>query len=176
MKCVRERDGCGTRSQVCNAGVCMTGRLEHCSVQDYKDQMDVNYFGAVQMTKAFLPALKLSGRQDRKPALVFVSRNGGQGQGAVGQSPTAAAPVTQVNSFGGRLALANMSAYTASKFALAGFADSIRGELAQDGIHVAQVQPGVIKSNFMERAQWRGPGGDSGRKNLETAFSSNLPG
>jgi short-subunit dehydrogenase len=52
--------------------------------------------------------------------------------------------VVNVNSFGGRIPLRNMSAYTASKFALAGFTDAIRPEFADLGIHVAHVHPGAL--------------------------------
>lgn len=51
-----------------------------------------------------------------------------------------------VNSFGGRMPLRNMPAYTASKFALAGFVDSIRPELNDSGIQVAQIHPGLHSS------------------------------
>jgi NAD(P)-dependent dehydrogenase (short-subunit alcohol dehydrogenase family) len=47
-----------------------------------------------------------------------------------------------VNSFGGRIPLSKMSAYCASKFALAGFVDSVRPELAKDGIQICHVHPG----------------------------------
>lgn len=49
--------------------------------------------------------------------------------------------------------------YTASKFALAGFTDAMRAELAGSGVFVGQVHPGVIKSKFLERAQWFGAEG-----------------
>ena len=52
--------------------------------------------------------------------------------------------VVNVNSFGGRIPLRSMSAYSASKFALAGFTDCIRPEFADLGIHVAQVHPGGL--------------------------------
>ena len=51
--------------------------------------------------------------------------------------------LVNVNSFGGRIPLRNMPAYTASKFALAGFTDAIRPEFADLGIHVSQVHPGI---------------------------------
>lgn len=65
-----------------------------------------------------------------------------------------------------------MSAYTASKAALAGWADAVRGELAADGVHVAQVQPGVIATDFLERAQWRGPTAEADAKSMQEMLSS----
>lgn len=44
-----------------------------------------------------------------------------------------------------RLPLKGMPAYTASKFALAGFADAVRAELAPDGVAVVQVHPGELQ-------------------------------
>lgn len=51
-----------------------------------------------------------------------------------------------VNSFGGKIPLRNMPAYTASKFALAGYVDSIRPELGDAGIRVVQIHPGSPSS------------------------------
>jgi NAD(P)-dependent dehydrogenase (short-subunit alcohol dehydrogenase family) len=48
----------------------------------------------------------------------------------------------QVNSFAARLPLKNMAAYSGSKFALAGYTDALRAEVAQQGVHVASVHPG----------------------------------
>lgn len=63
--------------------------------------------------------------------------------------------------------LKNMTAYSASKYALAGFADALRYELKESDVHVAQVHPGVINSNFMERAQFVGDDADAARNRLE---------
>ena len=73
--------------------------------------MNVNVLGAVAVTKAFQPALEAS-------------------RGVI----------CCVNSFGGVMPLKNMTAYTASKFALAGFADALRYEMTSKGVHVAQVR------------------------------------
>jgi len=60
--------------------------------------------------------------------------------------------VAMVNSFAGRIPLRSMPAYTASKYALAGFTDAIRPELADVGIHVAQIGR-IIRS----RTSWSCP-------------------
>uniref|UniRef100_A0A7S0WIV6 Uncharacterized protein n=1 Tax=Pyramimonas obovata TaxID=1411642 RepID=A0A7S0WIV6_9CHLO len=110
-----------------NAGVCCTGPFADTSLDDWNSQMQVNCLGAVAVTKAFLPLIETS-------------------RGAI----------VNVNSFGGVMPLKNMTAYTASKYALAGFTDALRYELSPKGVHVAQVHPGIINSDFMERAQFRG--------------------
>jgi len=110
-----------------NAGVCLTGSLKDTSMEDMSNQINVNFMGAVAMTKAFQSMIESS-----KGSIVFV------------------------NSFGGVMPLKNMTAYTASKYALAGFGDALRYEMKDKQVHVAQVHPGVINSNFMERAEFRG--------------------
>jgi len=123
------------RVVVCNAGVCMTGDFLSHSLDDFASQMNVNFLGHVSTVRAFLPQL-----------LARVGRSG--------VTPT----VCFVNSFGGRLPLPDMTAYCASKYALQGFSDSLRLELSQKGVHVSTVHPGVIRSDFRQRAQWRGEG------------------
>lgn len=70
-------------------------------------------------TAGFQPALVAAAKKGMKPVLV------------------------NVNSFGGRIPLRSMPAYTSSKYALAGFTDAIRPDFADQGIHVAQVHPGI---------------------------------
>lgn len=80
--------------------------------------MQVNYFGAVALTKACLPSMvaRRSGR------IVFVS------------------------SLQGKFALPMRSAYTASKFALGAFADALRAEVAADNVRVLVVCPGYVNT------------------------------
>merc|ERR1719316_493774 len=106
-----------------NAGVCQTASIDQTSVDDYDRLMQTNFMGAVRMTKALLPALKAS-----------------------------KGTIVNVNSFGGVIPLRGMSAYTASKFALAGWSEALRTELEPAGVFVAQVHPGVINSDWLERA------------------------
>jgi short-subunit dehydrogenase len=69
--------------------------------------------------QGFLPALKKAAEKQGSATLAFV------------------------NSFGGKIPLRNMSAYTASKFALAGFVDAIRPDMQQAGVQVSQIHPGT---------------------------------
>lgn len=106
-----------------NAGICQTASVEHTSVDDYERLLQTNFMGPVRVTKAVLPVLKA-----RKGMII------------------------NVNSFGGIIPLRGMSSYTASKFALAGWSEALRSELEPAGVHVAQVHPGVVNSDFLERA------------------------
>lgn len=126
-----------------NAGICMSGPLQDTSIEDFKEQMDVNFFGAVAVSKAFVGPLAQAAQENGSATLAFV------------------------NSFGGRMPLRNMPAYTASKFALAGFVDSIRPELSDSGIQIAQIHPGVVRSDFIRRAQWRGQDAQQSKARLE---------
>lgn len=134
------------RVVICNAGVCMSGSFLDHTAQDFQDQMGVNFLGHVTTARAFLPDLLELARQ-----------------GARGQKPS----LCFVNGIGGRMPLPNMTAYCAAKYALQGFADALRLEIAQSGVHVGTVHPGVIRSDFRQRAQFRGDKGEQQRKSLD---------
>ena len=59
-----------------------------------------------------------------------------------------------------------MSAFSASKYALAGFTEAVRAEVAPLGVHIGQVHPGLVKSNFMERAEFYGKDNAEERKSI----------
>eukprot|EP00931_Biecheleriopsis_adriatica_P091105 TRINITY_DN65001_c0_g1_i1.p1 TRINITY_DN65001_c0_g1~~TRINITY_DN65001_c0_g1_i1.p1 ORF type:complete len:108 (-),score=16.46 TRINITY_DN65001_c0_g1_i1:155-478(-) len=107
----------------------MTGDFMAHSVTDFRSQLDVNFLGHVATAQAFMPLISLTQVSSSvKPTICFV------------------------NSFGARVPLPNMSAYCAAKYALQGFADSLR--LESRNVHIATVHPGVIRSDFRNRATW----------------------
>lgn len=57
---------------------------------------------------------------------------------------------------GGKVPLPYLAPYTTSKFAITGLTEALHTELAPKGIHVAGIYPNIIKSDFMERAIFRG--------------------
>ena len=137
------------RVVVCNAGVCMTGEVLDTSMQDFQSQLDVNFLGHVSTVRTFLPQLlQQAGRSGPTPTVCFV------------------------NSFGARVPLPDMTAYCAAKYALQGFADSLRLELTPAGVHVATVHPGVIRSDFRTRAQWRGSAAGGRRSTMDSQLAS----
>lgn len=111
-----------------NAGICLTGPIEQTSLADWHQIMDTNFWGYVYPIQALLPQ--------------FLQR----GTGAI----------VNVGSFGGKMPLPNMTAYCASKYAVTGLTETLRLELAPKGIHVCAVHPGVINSDFLDRATFRG--------------------
>lgn len=100
---------------VLNAGVALSGPLEFVSLDELREQFEVNVIGQVALLQALLPELRESrGR--------FVL----------------------MGSVSGRLALPFLGPYAASKFALEAVADALRGEVAPFGVRVSLVQPGSI--------------------------------
>lgn len=111
-----------------NAGICLTGTMAETTAADWQQIMNTNFWGYVYTIQALLPQ--------------FLQR----GQGTI----------VNVGSFGGKMPLPNMTAYCASKYAVTGLTDTLRLELAPKGIQVCAVHPGVINSDFLERAVFRG--------------------
>lgn len=111
-----------------NAGICMTGPIEDTSLEDWQQLMNTNFWGYLHPIKALMPH--------------FLERKTGS--------------IVNVGSFGGKMPLPEMTAYCASKYAVTGLTETMRLELTPKGIHVCAVHPGVINSNFLERAQFRG--------------------
>jgi NADP-dependent 3-hydroxy acid dehydrogenase YdfG len=102
-----------------NAGVAYPGRVGESSIDEWRATMEVNVLGAVALTLPLLPALRAARGQ-----VVFV------------------------NSGAGRAASPGLAAYTASKFALRGFADALRAD--EPSLRVTTVYPGRIDTDM----QW----------------------
>ena len=138
------------------AGVCLTAPFGATTEDDWQWIMESNFMGHVRTTRAFLPMLlDVDARRGSSPAPM---------------PPT----IAFVNSFGAVLPLKGMSAYTASKFALRGLAESLRPELAPKGVHVTSVHPGVIKSDFLDRAVYKESAMDT--EKMRELLSSSTPG
>src|SRR5438445_13110675 len=103
-----------------NAGGSVTGAVEETSLSQAKDLFEVNFFGAVRVTQAVLPAM----RAQRSGRIIFISS-------VVGFLP---APF--------------MGFYSASKHALEGLAESLDHETRMLGIRAALVEPGFIRTNI----------------------------
>jgi short-subunit dehydrogenase len=103
-----------------NAGVGASGPFADCAPERLRAIMEVNFFGLAETTRLFIPLLK----KGERPAIVNIS------------------------SVVGKRALPGMSEYCASKFAVQGFSEALRAELAKDGVHVLVVNPGRTKTDF----------------------------
>lgn len=115
-----------------DAGVIQVGPLETVTADRVESVMRANFFSAAYVTLAALPYLR--------------SRDGGPGR------------IANITSFGGRLAVPHMLAYTASKHALLGFSEALRVELgaASDGVRVTTVIPGPMRTGSVYNAQFAG--------------------
>ena len=105
-----------------NAGVGAVGPFASSDPERVRRIMEVNFFALVEMTRLALPHLK----QGRAPIIVNVS------------------------SILGRRGVPHNSEYTASKFAVHGFSESIRAELAGSGVDVLVVSPGTTETEFFD--------------------------
>jgi NAD(P)-dependent dehydrogenase (short-subunit alcohol dehydrogenase family) len=107
-----------------NAGIAVAAPLEDLPLDELRRQLEVNVIGQLAVTQRVLPALR-----------------------------AARGRVVIVGSIAGRSALPFLGAYAISKFALEAMADSLRLELAPDGIEVALVEPGTIATPIWTKPQ-----------------------
>jgi NAD(P)-dependent dehydrogenase (short-subunit alcohol dehydrogenase family) len=64
--------------------------------------------------------------------------------------------IVNISSIGGKVAVPHLAPYSASKFALTGFSDALRAELARDSIYVTTVAPGMMRTGSHVNARFRG--------------------
>jgi NAD(P)-dependent dehydrogenase (short-subunit alcohol dehydrogenase family) len=116
----------GLSGLINNAGIVVPGPVEFVSSADWRLQFDVNFFGAIELTRAALPLLRKNAAAHGfgTPRLLLVS------------------------SIGGRVAQPFLSPYTSSKFALTALGDSLRLELRRQGIGVTVIEPGAIATDI----------------------------
>lgn len=111
-----------------NAGVPLRRPVQRVTMDEVRRAMTINYLSPVAMTLALLPRML-----DR-------------GSGVV----------VNVSSLGGRLGIPTEAAYCGSKFALAGWSESMAADLAGTGVSVRLVLPGAIETEI-----WDQPGNDA---------------
>jgi short-subunit dehydrogenase len=108
-----------------NAGVTIGGTFEQVNDADFEWLFGINFRGVVRMTRAFLPLLKASDD----------------------------ARLVNVSSAFGLLAPAGQAAYAASKFAVRGFSEALRQELASSSVGVTIVYPGGVATSIAQNAR-----------------------
>ena len=109
-----------------NAGYDLFGSLEELTIDEIKEQFETNFFGVIRATKAVVPTMRK------------------QGSGTI----------VNISSLGGRIGLMPfLTAYHSSKFAVEGFTESLRQEIAQFNINVILIEPGGIRSNFIDNSK-----------------------
>jgi NAD(P)-dependent dehydrogenase (short-subunit alcohol dehydrogenase family) len=105
-----------------NAGYGSTGAVEEFSIDEIKAQFETNFFGAVRVIQSVLPLMR-------------TQRNG---------------IIVNISSIGGRIAFPFSPSYASTKFAIEGMSEALQYEVAQFGIRVILIEPGIIKTNFFE--------------------------
>ena len=135
-----------------NAGVALGSTVEKMRYGDFEWLMDVNFWGVVYGTKAFLPHLKAAGDGH----------------------------IINISSVFGLVGIPTQSAYNSAKFAVRGFTESLRQELDMlgYGVSASSVHPGGIKTSIARSARMDdsvrdlglGEVGDDTRKKFEKSF------
>jgi NAD(P)-dependent dehydrogenase (short-subunit alcohol dehydrogenase family) len=121
------RDHGGADVVVNNAGVSLSASVERMTDEDFTWLFDINFWGVVHGCRAFLPQLRA------RPEAHLVN----------------------ISSVFGLIGVPTQSAYCAAKFAVRGFTESLRQELADTHIHVSCVHPGGIKTEIVKRGRHR---------------------
>lgn len=108
-----------------NAGVALVGPVASLPIKEIEWLMGVNFWGVVYGTKAFLPHMLAKG----------------------------SGSIVNISSVFGLIGVPGQGAYCAAKFAVRGFTESLRQEVAGTGLHVGCVHPGGIKTNIAAAAR-----------------------
>lgn len=108
-----------------NAGVALAGSFAEVTLEEFRWLIEINFLGAVALTKAFLPTLL---RQEH-------------------------AQIVNISSVFGIIAPAHQVAYAAAKFALRGFSEALRHELAGTSVRVTVVHPGGVRTSIATSAR-----------------------
>ncbi len=129
-----------------NAGVALYSTVEGESISELEWVMNINFWGVVYGTKAFLPLIKNSVKQSATDATAVFSED---------NKPREHGHIINVSSVFGLTAQPSQSAYNASKFAVRGFTESLRQELdiQRCGVSATCIHPGGIKTNIANNAR-----------------------
>ncbi|MBC9880833.1 SDR family NAD(P)-dependent oxidoreductase [Bradyrhizobium sp. INPA01-394B] len=107
-----------------NAGYGDLGSVEDTSLVSFRRQIDANLIGTIIVTKAAIPVL----RRQRRGHIV------------------------QISSVGGRVGAPARAAYSAAKWGIEGFSESLAREMALIGVHVTIIEPGGFRTGFAQTA------------------------
>jgi short-subunit dehydrogenase len=111
-----------------NAGIIEVGPIEHMQLKDFERAMRLHFWATFILYLLIVPQMR--------------SKGGGR--------------IVNISSVGGKIAVPHMAPYSASKFALTGFSDAIRAELARDNICVTTVTPGMMRTGSQVHATFKG--------------------
>ncbi|HEY9633875.1 MAG TPA: SDR family NAD(P)-dependent oxidoreductase [Coleofasciculaceae cyanobacterium] len=111
-----------------NAGAIAVGPIEVMTPEDYEAAMKIHFWAPLYTTLAVLPEMR--------------QRHEGR--------------IVNISSIGGKISVPHLLPYSASKFALTGFSEGLRAELAKDGIVVTTICPGLMRTGSPHNAIFKG--------------------
>src|SRR6266513_3281062 len=111
-----------------NAGIIEVGPLEHMTREDFERAMQLHFWAAYELISQIVPEMRTWGGRH----------------------------IVNISSIGGKVAVPHFAPYSLSKFALTGFSDAIRTELARDNIQVTTVAPGLMRTGSHVNAKFKG--------------------
>jgi NAD(P)-dependent dehydrogenase (short-subunit alcohol dehydrogenase family) len=111
-----------------NAGIISVGPIETQTIDDFRETMDVMFWGHVNTIFAVLPEMK--------------RRRSGW--------------IANISSIGGKISVPHLVPYSCAKFASTGLSEGLTAELAKDGIHVTTVIPGLMRTGSHVNAFFKG--------------------
>ncbi|MCC7451244.1 MAG: SDR family oxidoreductase [Anaerolineae bacterium] len=127
-----------------NAGIIQVGPIQTMTHQDFAQALDVMLWGLINTTLAALPYMQ--------------ERHSGR--------------IVNITSIGGKVSVPHLLPYNTAKFAATGFSEGLRAELAQYGISVTTVNPGLMRTGSFMNANLKG---QTEREYLWFALGDNMP-
>lgn len=113
-----------------NAGFGHVAPFEQCDAASFRDQIETNFYGVVNVTRAVLPIMR-----EQRSGHIF-----------------------QVSSVGGRIGTPGLAAYQSAKWAVGGFSEVLNQEVGPLGIKVCVLEPGGMRTSWGTRASQNIPG------------------
>jgi short-subunit dehydrogenase len=111
-----------------NAGTITVGPMDTMTQEEYRQSLDVFFWGPLHTTLAVLPEMR--------------KRQSGR--------------IVNISSIGGKISVPHLLPYSVGKFALAGFSEGLRAELARDNVYVTTVYPGLMRTGSPRNADFKG--------------------
>lgn len=112
-----------------NAGYAKANSIEDLSEHEFRRQLEINFFGVYQVTRAALPVMHAQ----------------------------RAGHIIQISSIGGRLGTPGLGAYQSAKWAVGGFSEALAREVAPLGIRVTCVEPGGMRTDMFSLSMLDAP-------------------
>lgn len=111
-----------------NAGTLTVGPMDTMTAEDYEEALKIYFWAPFHMTRAVLPGMR--------------ARKSGR--------------IVNISSIGGKISVPHLLPYSTGKFALAGWSEGLRHELAKDGVYVTTVFPGLMRTGSPRNAEFKG--------------------